>query len=561
MYLHHKKILAMVAAIAILSATCFPLTACAALDGKDAYRIEYRGSKTSMTGYYENGTVYLPIDVISKYSSNNGVAVNASAKKLSIDISSQNIIMADDKVTSFVKSNAGKIYIPLTEVDDNLYFPINVMEQFLKLSYSLSDNKIKLFSYSGADKIASIHIDAMIISSLSHLSDSSKDTSSESSSHETAFTLKSGERIFIKGQTDNYYKIEDIEGRLGYVMKGAVKIEDLDLSKVDFYAPKKIKFMQKSDEKINGVWQYVANVIPAAPQAASGIDIVMPTWFRLNVECGGEVSNSADKGYTDIAHKNGFLVWATITNNMSATGSTNFTSKMFTTPSIENKAIAQYLLYSCLYGADGINIDFEDVKDADRNGLTSFTAKMRTYTERQGLNLSIDVMLPKPWTIEYDRAALSKHVDYVAVMSYDEHYSGSAVAGSISSMPFVEEAIEGCLDEGVPADKLLMGVPLYTRIWVMDASGKKVSNTAATMPQVQKILSDKGLTPTYLSKVGQNYVEYPVPEGTAKIWIEDQTSITNRLEYVDKYGLAGTACWQYSQGSNDIWPLFDRYLH
>lgn len=561
MHLHLKKILATVTVIAIITTACFPLTACAAIDGKDAYRIEYHGSTTSMHGYFENGSIYLPIDVIQRYNTNSGVTLDTAAKKLLIDISSQNIMMADDTVTNFIKANAGTIYIPLTEVDGKLYFPINVMEQFLKLSYSLSNNKIKLFSYSGADKIASISADAMVIAPLSNFADNAKGKTDDDADQETSFTLKKGARIFIKGQTDNYYKIEDIEGRMGYVMKGSVKIEDIDLAKIDFYAPKQSKFIQKNNEKINGVWQYVGNVTPAAPEATDGIDIMMPTWFRLNVEDGGTVSNSADKGYTDTAHKNGFLVWATITNNMSATGSTNFTSKMFATPSIENKAIAQYLLYSCLYGVDGINIDFEELKDADRNGLTAFTAKMRTYTERQGLNLSIDVMIPKPWTIEYDRAALSKHVDYIAVMTYDEHYSGSSVAGSISSMPFVEEAIEGCLKEGVPANKLLMGVPLYTRIWVMDASGKKVSNAAATMPQVQKILKDKRLTLTYLPKVGQNYVEYTVPEGTAKIWIEDHTSLTNRLQYVDQYDLAGTACWQYSQCSQDIWPLFDRYLH
>ncbi len=146
-------------------------------------------------------------------------------------------------------------------------------------------------------------------------------------------------------------------------------------------------------------------------------------------------------------------------------------------------------------------------------------------------------------------------------MSYDEHYAGSPTPGSVSSMPFVENAIKGCIDAGVPSSKLLMGVPLYTRIWVVDAAGNKVSNSSATMPQIQKLLSDKGLKPTYLSKEGQNYVEYPVPEGTAKIWIEDSTSITNRLKYADKYNLAGSACWQYNQGSSDIWPVFDKYLH
>lgn len=547
MLLNLKKTLAMLTAMVVIVAACFPVTACAA---SDMYSIQYRGAKTSLSGYCENGSVYLPIDVINKYGSNNSVAVDTSSKRLVIDLSSQNIIMGDDTVTSFVKANAGTVYVPLTEVDGSLYFPINVMEQFFKLSYSVSGKTINLFSYSGSDKIASLSANAKAVASLS-----------KSADEDASFTLEKDTRVFIKGQTDHYYRIEDVDGRTGYVMKSAVKVEDLDLSKVDFYAPKQTKFVQKSNEKINGVWQYVNTVTPAAPAATDGIDIIMPTWFRLQVEGGGAVSNYADKGYTATAHDNGFLVWATITNDMSTKGSTNFTTKMFSTPSIENKAIAQYLFYACLYGVDGINIDFEDVKDADRDGLTSFTAKMRTYTERQGLNLSIDVAVPSSWSTEYDNAALAKHTDYIAVMSYDEYYAGSTTAGSVSSMPFVENAIEGCLEDGVPASKLLMGVPLYTRIWVMDSAGNKVSNASATMPQIQKLLTDKGLTPTYLTKEGQNYVEYTVPEGTTKIWIEDSASITNRLNYVNSYNLAGSACWQYNQGSSDIWSVFDRYLH
>ena len=78
---------------------------------------------------------------------------------------------------------------------------------------------------------------------------------------------------------------------------------------------------------------------------------------------------------------------------------------------------------------------------------------------------------------------------------------------------------------------------------------------------MNEILSEKNLTPAYLKKEMQNYVEYPASSGTARVWIEDQTSITNRLALVNKYNIAGSACWQFSQGTNEIWTVFDRYLH
>jgi spore germination protein YaaH len=284
-----------------------------------------------------------------------------------------------------------------------------------------------------------------------------------------------------------------------------------------------------------------------------------PTWFDLIVEGDGNIENLGDKGYTEAAHAGGYMVWATITNSFSTKGSTAFTTKTFNNSALLNKSVAQYIFYSCLYDVDGINIDYEDVADGDAAGLVAFTALLRNYTERQGLVLSIDTLIPRPWTIEYDRAALSKYVDYLAVMTYDEHYSSSPAAGSVASLPWVESAVKDILKD-VPASKLLLGVPLYTRIWTVDGAGKIISNPAAKMPEVRSLLESKGLTPVWLDREKQYYAEYPDGANTARIWIEDSRSIANRLNLVSKYNLAGAACWQLRQGEDQIWDVFDGML-
>jgi spore germination protein YaaH len=244
---------------------------------------------------------------------------------------------------------------------------------------------------------------------------------------------------------------------------------------------------------------------------------------------------------------------------MSTKGSTAFTTKTFNNSGLLNRSVAQYIFYASLYNVDGINIDYEDVSDSDAAGLVAFTALLRNYTERQGLVLSIDTLIPRPWTVEYDRKALSKYVDYLVVMTYDEHYAGSPAAGSIASLPWVEEAVKATLKE-VPASKLLLGIPLYTRIWTVDASGKIISNPSAKMPSVRETIQSKNLTPKWLDKEKQYYVEYPNGGNTSKIWIEDSRSIANRLNLAVKYNLAGAACWQISQGEDRIWEVFDGML-
>jgi spore germination protein YaaH len=253
------------------------------------------------------------------------------------------------------------------------------------------------------------------------------------------------------------------------------------------------------------------------------------------------------------------MVWATITNSFSTKGSTAFTTKTFNNSALLSRSVAQYIFYSCLYDVDGINIDYEDVSDGDAAGLVAFTALLRNYTERQGLVLSIDTLIPRPWTIEYDRKALANYVDYLAVMTYDEHYSGSPAAGSVASLPWVEDAVKDTLKD-VPAGKLLLGAPLYTRIWTVDGSGKIITNPSAKMPDLRNTLASLGVTPVWLEKEKQYYAEYPNGANTSKIWIEDSRSIANRLDLVTKYKLAGVACWQLSQGEERIWDVFEAML-
>lgn len=509
----------------------------------DSYALYFNNKIISQRGYYINGTPYLPVSVIGTYANNPGITLDRNSKNLIINLSAQNIMMADDAATNFVKTYAGNVYIPLREIEEDLYFPLNVTEQFFKLSYNVSNGVIKMRAYSGTDKIAKINQGG--VQAVSSLLDGKGDTVS----------LNLGDTVFINGETDNYYRISAEDGNTVYVMKDYVSISEIDLSKIDFYAPKKTKF-KRGSEKINLAWDYVSKLTPAAPAVKhSGLDILSPTWFDLIVDGDGSVENNGDKGYTDSAHSNGYMVWATITNNMSTKGSTAFTTKTFNNSGLLNRSVAQYIFYASLYDVDGINIDYEDVSDSDAAGLVAFTALLRNYTEKQGLVLSIDTLIPRPWTVEYDRAALSKYVDYLAVMTYDEHYAGSPSAGSTASLPWVEDALEQTLKD-VPASKLLLGVPLYTRIWTVDSSGKIVSNPSAKMATVRSTVESKGLTPQWRDKEKQYYAEYPNGANTGKIWIEDSRSIANRLELVKRHNLAGSACWQLSQGEDQIWDVF-----
>ncbi len=546
-----NQIVAIVMAILLLSGTAAVFVMSSLMSfgaGEDTVPIYYNGKRLQEGGYIVNRTPYVPLSLVKGLGNTDKLTFNESDKKLLIDLSKQNIQMADAKTTDFVKNYGGTVYIPLKTFDGTLCVPMDVTEQFLKLSSSVSNGTIRIHPYSGTDRIAVIQeSDTYLVSGL------------HDRSGQDSFPLGRGERVYILGETENYYRVETPDGSSGYVMKSHVEIAQIDLSSVDFYAPKKEKYI-RGKEKINLVWQYASATTPPPPETTlEGIDILAPTWFHQIVGGEGAVENTGDLSYTKSAHENGYLVWATITNNMSTKGSTAYTTTVFNNSALLNRSVAQYLFYSCLYDADGINIDYEQVADGDASGLTAFTTLLRQYTERQGLNLSIDTLIPKPWTIEYDRAALAKQVDFLAVMTYDEHYSSSPVAGSVASLPWVTEAVKETL-KAVPGEKVLLGIPLYTRVWVVDSSGKVIRNPSASMAYVQNLIVEMKLDPLWLDKEKQYFISYPNGQYTDKIWVEDSRSLANRLSLVQEYDLAGSACWEYRWSMPEIWEVFNGML-
>ncbi|TGV31235.1 glycosyl hydrolase, partial [Mesorhizobium sp. M00.F.Ca.ET.186.01.1.1] len=203
----------------------------------------------------------------------------------------------------------------------------------------------------------------------------------------------------------------------------------------------------------------------------------------------------------------------------------------------------------------------------DKERLVQFVRELTPYLHQQGLTVSIDVTIKsnaKTWSMFLDRKALAEVVDYMAVMTYDEHWAASPKAGSVASLPWVEAGLQGVLEE-VPNEKLLLGVPFYTRLWTeaKQADGTvKVSSKALSMPRAQEWIAERKLTPVLDKASGQQYVEYRDPKdgNVYKMWLEDVSSMAKRMELVKKYDLAGVASWRRGFEVPEIWPTIEEGL-
>ena len=204
------------------------------------------------------------------------------------------------------------------------------------------------------------------------------------------------------------------------------------------------------------------------------------------------------------------------------------------------------------FGLDGINVDFEMLTEDSIPHFLEFLRELSIRTHAAGLILSVDVPCPENnYTTFYDRAEQGDVVDYMIIMGYDEHTAGSAEAGSVASYPWVEQGIIDTIAE-VPAERVIIGVPFYTRLWHMQA-GTLYSDVLGIYQQAQAIPTDKNVQSYWDTELHQNVASWDADGIHYQIWMEDAASIADKIALGRSYGLAGTAGWRLGLETKDIW--------
>ena len=287
------------------------------------------------------------------------------------------------------------------------------------------------------------------------------------------------------------------------------------------------------------------------------VDVVSPTWFHLDDER-GSIRSEFDRAYLDWAHDRGYQVWALVTNSFDP----ELTAALLADPQLRRRFAADLVDLALEHDLDGLNIDFENFHSNYRDQFSAFVQELAELTGEHNLVLSVDVSMisgAEYWSLPYDRRALAEAADYLVLMAYDEHYRSSPRAGSVASLPWVEQGLLQVLAE-VPAEKLILGVPFYTRLFEIDENGAEarvLNSWSYSMHRAAEIIETYQARIYYDESSGQNVAEYIKDGLTYRMWLEDSQSMQKRLALVEKYNLAGVAAWRRGLETPEIWELFN----
>lgn len=495
--------------------------------------------------------ILLPLEIVKEYF-DPYIHWDKALKKVTITTDNKVIRMKTGDLEAYVNNEPITLNIPVLERGKTVMVPIDFLSEFYNIDIQyLEEDSVIIIDYKNSIRQIAEPIDEKAVVRTGR---------SKRSPIVQKFDLENGDpaknRMRVFKEYDKWYKVRTASGKIGYIEKKYVVVTRVFVEKL----PEKKKEPVKPFEgKISLVWDAMYGTRPDLSKIniPEGLDVVSPTWFQLENKTGNLI-NRAYKGYVDWAHEKGYAVWALLSNDFN---DPQMTHEFLSNTDYRDNLIRQVLAYAALYELDGINIDFENVNIEDRDLLTQFAREITPLLHEQGLVVSMAVGVPdgsNNYSRCYDHEELGKTMDYIMLMTYDQHWATSPVAGSVAEYVWVEDRIKRTL-EMVPNEKLLMGLPFYVRIWTEDKDNR-VSSVAVSMDYVKRIVSEKNVPVVWDEKSGQFYAEFVEDGNVKKIWIEDETSIDLKSSLVHKYKLAGSAAWVRGLESEGIWPVLNRNL-
>ena len=294
-------------------------------------------------------------------------------------------------------------------------------------------------------------------------------------------------------------------------------------------------------------------------QASRGLNVLAPKWLHVDGP-NGSLSSSIEPAVIAYAHHHGVKVWAVVDNGFNA----QMTHAFLRYQDTQDRLINTLVALATKDHLDGINVDFEGLSSVDRwnysRFITVLAKKMHAIHRTVTVDLPPDIVFAQN-NGPYNHSVIAQAADDIIVMGYDEHWGGDAIAGPTASLPWVENAVADMLKTGVPARKLILGIPFYTQDWTINHQGAVLSSNALSLVQTNQLLSQQGLKMKWDSKLGVHFVRYRQNGVVHEIWLEDNRSLLLTLQLVARDNLGGAAAWYLGLEQPSIWSSLVMAVH
>lgn len=478
---------------------------------------------------------------------------------VSVEVGSQDYSVSNERKS--------EDYVILRTEGSTAYIALDFIQQYTNIDYEVYDNpsRVMIVTDWGKTTVAKVRRDTQV--------------RYQGGVKSPILTqISKGDKVTVIESEEHWKKVRTVDGFIGYVKNSALRKEETKTISRDFEEQEFTSISK--DYTINMAWHNVTNsdansgVLEMIAQT-KGLTTIAPTWFHV-ADTDANLTSIASAEYVNYAHQSNIEVWAAVRDFDGGIDSNDESYEVLSHTSKRQKLINQLISEALRVGIDGINVDFERISEDCGEHFIQFIRELSVRCRQNGLVLSVDNYVPMSFNTQYDRKEQGIVADYVVIMGYDEHYAGSPEAGPVSSYNYVKDGIEATLKE-VPAEKVISGIPFFTRLWqetpkteeeIAAAAGTdeaeytmNVTSEALGMTAAENTVAQAGVSVIWDEDAQQNYATWEADGVTYEIWLEDEQSIELKLKLMKDNGLAGTAAWALGQEDPDIWTLIQQYVN
>ena len=372
---------------------------------------------------------------------------------------------------------------------------------------------------------------------------------------------KGGIVIAISNDEDGWTKVRTEKGKIGYIK--TKKLTNFTTVREEWIQDKQIT------GKVNLFWDYFSRYAQAPDrtgQKIEGVNVVSPSFFYIDKN--GKMQEHVGKSgeaYIQWAHSNGYKVWPMLSSTEMLTGEEGrkVVSSILNSYTKRQELIEQIVVKCVEYGIDGINVDFENMYQNDKDVYSRFIIELVPRMQEVGIVTSVDVTAPDGdpnWSLCFDRNVIGDVADYLVFMAYDQYGASSTKPGTTAGYNWVETSLKKIIEyDVVDTDKIILGIPLYTRIWTVSQDGTITGRSTVDMVDINKLIPNE-VDKQWDDTLKQYYVEFKSGKSTKKMWIEDGKSIAAKVSLVTKYNLGGTGCWEKDRETSNVWTIIREEL-
>lgn len=319
-------------------------------------------------------------------------------------------------------------------------------------------------------------------------------------------------------------------------LKNNLKFIDNDKVRAAFYVdwdPQSLFSLQKNIKKLN---------------------MVIPEWFFIDPKT-ESLKTEIDTAALKVMRKNKIKIIPLI-NNIDITKNDgdfngNLIHRIINNPVKRARLINDIAKTLQQYRFQGINIDFEEFKENSDAPIIAFQKELYTKLHPLGLIISQDIMADNT---DFNVKELSKFNDYMFLMAYDEHYSGS-VPGAISGQKWIESVLDETAKQ-IPSNKIILCFAGYGYDWQQGKEGTTVTYqealSTAKLYKVQINFDNDSYDNSYTYTDSNGHLHH--------VNFTDAATNFNTIRFADEYGAAGTALWRLGSEDDRLWRFYNRTL-